>query len=190
MSAAQPIETERRIVALRPSARRLLAPAILFVLLAGAVPWLTGVLTEAWHAWIVVVCAAAALVLGCVIPLLAWLARRTTVSSRAIVTQHGLITRVRDEVLHARGYTVSVEQSIGQRLFHSGDVVLRLPGEAESLRLVDVPRPELLQALLGDLVAAAPASPGLAAGVTGDVTTRMDTNLLAELGDSDRTRQV
>lgn len=186
MSLAGSSETDRTIVSVRSSARRLLGPAVLFVGLAFTVPWLSGVLTVAWQSWLVVVVGLLALVSGSVLPLLSWLARRTIITESKIVSQHGLVTRVREEVLHARKYSVTVRQSPMQRLSRSGDLQLTIPGADAPFRLGDLPRPELLQGLLGDLVARAPGVPaGSAVSTATDATRRLDTGLLAELDDLD-----
>ena len=92
-------------------------------------------------------------VAGCLVPFMAWIARRITITTRRIVIRHGLFVRVREEILHGRGYEVVVRRTWGQRIFGSGDVHIDTGHDEPGVVLRDVPRPELVQAALNELVA-------------------------------------
>ena len=62
------------------------------------------------------------LLLGCLLPFLAWLTRRTTITTRRVIMRSGIFVRVRTEVLHNRGTEVTVRRTWGQSIFGSGDV--------------------------------------------------------------------
>ena len=92
-------------------------------------------------------------VLVFVFPLLSWLARNYTITTRRLVLRSGVFTRVRQELLHSRGYDVSVRQSGLQRMFRSGDVRINA-GADHHIVLHDVPSADLVQAALHDLMEA------------------------------------
>jgi hypothetical protein len=59
--------------------------------------------------------------------------------------------RIRQELLHSRGYDVSVRRSWAQSAFGSGDVRINT-GHDHPVVLRDVPRPQLVQAALEELM--------------------------------------
>lgn len=152
MSIAANQAPERVIATLRPNARLLIGPAILFIVLAGALLWLTGVFQEAWLIWLVLIAGVVLLVVGCVLPFLSWLVRRYTITTRKIIVQHGLFVRVRKELLHSRGYEVTVRRTAGQSLFRCGDIRINTAANELPIDLKDVPNPVLVQSVLQDLV--------------------------------------
>lgn len=145
-------EPERVITALRPSTRLLIGPALLLIVLVGAELWLTGIFTEAWLTWLLLAAGAVVFVVGCGIPFVSWLARRYTITSRKLVVQHGLFVRVRRELLHSRGYEVTVRRTPMQSLFRCGDIRIDTAANELPVRLTDVPNPVLVQSVLQDLV--------------------------------------
>lgn len=152
MTIAANQEPERIIATLRPNARRLIGPALLFIVLVGALLWLTGVFQEAWMTWLILIAGAFLLVVGCFIPFLSWLVRRYTITTRKIIVQHGLFVRVRKELLHSRGYEVTVRRTAGQSLFRCGDIRINTTANELPVDLKDVPNPVLVQSVLQDLV--------------------------------------
>lgn len=182
MTFAANQEPERIIATLRPNARLLIGPAVLFIVLAGALFWLTGVFQEAWLITLILIAGAVLLVVGCVLPFLSWLVRRYTITTRKIVVQHGLFVRVRKELLHSRGYEVTVRRTAGQSLFRCGDIRINTAANELPVDLIDVPNPVLVQSVLQDLVEGnAGAAESLIAShgaQTTDATKRFDpTNL-------------
>ncbi|PZE68108.1 PH domain-containing protein [Curtobacterium sp. MCBD17_021] len=143
------------VARLRPHARRLVRPAVFVVLVAAAGGFGFGVFRAelAWVNVVVAVAAVALVVLGGVVPLLRWLSQRYVVTTRRLVVVHGLGTRTRRELLHSRGYDVTVRRRGAQGLFRSGDVLV-FPGDDPALVLSDVPHADLVVAVLHDLVEA------------------------------------
>jgi membrane protein YdbS with pleckstrin-like domain len=92
------------------------------------------------------------------IPLVAWLGRSYTVTSRRIVFRSGLVVRVRREILHSRGYHVVVRQNALQRVFGSGDLQFTT-GHDQWIVMRDVPDVDLVQEAVHDVVEAS-ARPG------------------------------
>ena len=90
--------------------------------------------------------------LGCLLPFLAWLTRRTTITTRRIIMRSGIFVRVREELLHNRGNDVAVRRTWGQGMFGSGDVRINT-GHEHPFVIRDVPKPDFqLQAALHELM--------------------------------------
>lgn len=152
MSAPTAIEPERTIATLRPSARFLIGPALLFVAVAGLALWLTGLLQDGLLRSLIIVAAIAVVIGACALPFVSWLARRYTITNRKITVQRGLFVRERHELLHSRGYEVSVRRTLWQSVFRCGDVTINTVASEVPLELHDVPNPLLVQAVLQDLI--------------------------------------
>ncbi|MEO6200814.1 MAG: PH domain-containing protein [Cryobacterium sp.] len=142
---------ERVVARLRPHARRLFWPTLLLIAVCGATGYFYGSLAEAWQNIALIVGAAAAIVLLWLLPLVSWLNRRYTITTRRIIFRHGLFVRTRQELLHSRGYDVTVRQSWLQSAFRSGDVLVN-SGLEHPLVLKDVPGAILVQQVLHDLM--------------------------------------
>jgi len=142
---------ERVIARLRPHGRALVGPSVALVLLSGATTAGLGLVEADWQATAVAAVAGLLVLLLCVVPLLRWAGRRYVVTTRRVVVRRGVLVRSRQEVLHGRGYSVTVRRGALQALSRSGDVVLVAGGDRPVV-LEDVPGARLLQATLQDLV--------------------------------------
>lgn len=151
-AAGQPAAPVERVVArVRRHARMLILPAVLLIATAGATAYALGVLPEAWQRIAVAVVALAVVLSGSFLPFLAWLTRRATITTRRIILRSGVFVRIRQELLHSRGYDVTVRRSWAQGAFGSGDVLINT-GHDHPVVLRDVPRPQLVQAALEQLM--------------------------------------
>jgi uncharacterized membrane protein YdbT with pleckstrin-like domain len=159
-AAAQPAAPAERIVArVRRHARMLVIPALLLIVAAGGTAYGIAVLPELWQRLTVAGVAVFVVFFGSFLPFLMWLTRRTTITTRRIILRSGVFTRVRQELLHSRGYDVTVRRSWGQGVFGSGDVRIDT-GREHPVVLRDVPRPKLVQAALEELMEQARAQFG------------------------------
>ena len=149
----RPDPPERILARLRPHGRALVLPSLVLVAIAGAVGYLGGVLEEPWQVTTLYSVAAAAVVLFCLVPLLSWLSHRYVITTRRLVLRRGLAVRVRQELLHSRGYDVRVTRRPLQSLFRSGDVRINTGLEAPVV-LRDVPNADLVLTALQDLMEA------------------------------------
>ncbi len=129
----------------------LILPALLLIVVAGASAYAVVVVAEWWQRLAVVGIALLVVVTGCLVPFLAWLTRRTTITTRRIILRRGVFVRVRQELLHARGYDVMVRRTWAQRAFGSGDVRIDT-GHEHPVVLHDVPNPNLVQSALHELM--------------------------------------
>lgn len=139
------------VARLRPHARRLVAPALLLVVVAGGTAFFAGSLAEDWENALLVAGGIAVIGLGALLPFMVWLGRRTIITTRRLVVRHGLLTRVHQELLHSRGYDLTVRQSALQRVFGSGDIRINAGLEAPVV-LRDLPRALLVAEALQDLM--------------------------------------
>lgn len=150
MTAAAPAP-ERIVARLRSHPRVLVVPVLLLVAVAGGGTYLAGVLRESWQLALLAVGAALVLVLGVLLPWLGWLGLRYTITTRRLVLRTGVLVRTRRELLHSRGYDVTVRTAGLQFVFGSGDVIVNA-GLDRPVVLRDVPRAGLVQAALHDLM--------------------------------------
>ena len=148
---------ERAIARLRPHARALVMPSVALVVIMGAAPFGALVLNELWQSLVVLFVGVLAIGLLWLLPLLRWLSTQYLVTTRRIVLRRGLFVRTRQEVLLSRSYDVSVRQAGLQSMFRSGDVLINT-GLDRPVVLRDVPRADLVQRALGDVMEASTTS--------------------------------
>jgi membrane protein YdbS with pleckstrin-like domain len=149
---AQPAQPPERVVArLRPNARRLFWPSLVLILTAGALGFLAGRVGEVWEVVLLWSSVAAVVLLLFLLPLAAWLSRRYTITTRRLIIRHGFFVRVRQELLHSRGYDVSVRRTWLQSIFRSGDVLIN-SGLDHPVVLRDVPKADQVQRALSELM--------------------------------------
>lgn len=146
---AQPTETV--IARLRPNARILFFPTLVLFCICGVTGYYAGTLPEEWQNAALLVGAAAAILVLWLLPLVFWLNRRYTITSRRIIFRHGFFVHTRQELLHTRGYDVTLRQNWFQSAFRSGDVLIN-SGLEHPLVLKDVPSGALVQQVLNDLM--------------------------------------
>lgn len=145
---------ERVIVRLRSHGRALIVPAAIFIALCFVATFTLGrVEWELWNLTVLTATSVLALLL-CVIPLVAWLSRRFTITNRRVIVRSG-VGAVRREVTLSRVHEVSVRRRGLQTMFGSGDVILETAGERPVI-LADVPSSTLVQRAITDLLANIP----------------------------------
>ena len=149
-SAEQP-EAERVVARLRPHARALFWPSLAFIAVIGAMGWFAGRFTENWENIVVLAGGGLLILLLWLMPMLSWLSKRYVITSRRIILRTGLFVRLRQELLHSRGYDVTVRKVGLQSLFGSGNVLINT-GLEHPFVLKDVPNADLVQGALHDLM--------------------------------------
>ncbi|PXA70109.1 PH domain-containing protein [Cryobacterium arcticum] len=146
-----PVQAPEVVLArLRSHARALFWPTLLLIGVCAVTGYYFGSLPEPWQNTLVLVAAAVLVVLFWLLPLVSWLTRRYTLTTRRIIFVHGIFVHVRQELLHSRGYDVSVRRTWLQSLFRSGTVRIN-SGLEHPLELRDVPDAGLVQQVLADL---------------------------------------
>jgi membrane protein YdbS with pleckstrin-like domain len=149
--ATPPADPERVIARFRRHARVLTLPVLLMIAVAGAAGYALFVVTDPWLRLAVGAGAVLVVVLGTLLPFLAWLTRRWTLTTRRIIQRSGLFARSRQELQLHRAHEVTVRRTPGQRMFGAGDVRITTAHE-RPLILHDVPGPLLVQAALDELI--------------------------------------
>lgn len=145
---------EAIVARLRSHGRAMVWPVLLLVAVAAALGYFTGRFEQDWQNLLVVGLGALAGILGFLLPLSRWLARNYIITTRRLVLRHGVVVQHRQELLHSRGYDVTVRRSPVQAMFGSGDVLIDTGGERPVV-LRDVPSAGLVQAALHDLMESA-----------------------------------
>lgn len=147
--AAPPAEVV--VARLRPHGRALFWPTLILFSVCGVTGYYSGSLSEPWQNTLLLAGAAAVVTLLWLLPLVSWLTRRYTITTRRIIFVHGIFVRTRQELLHSRGYDVTVRKGALQTLFRSGDVEIN-SGLDRPVVLRDVPDADLVQEALHDLM--------------------------------------
>jgi membrane protein YdbS with pleckstrin-like domain len=151
-ATAQP-SPESVVARLRPHSRALFFPTVALLADIAAVSYFAGSFPEQWMNLLVLAGGALLALLLFVFPLLRWLAQNDTITTRRIVIRSDVLVRSRQELLHSRGYDVTVRQAGLQLLFRSGDVLINT-GLEHPVVLRDVPNADLVQSALLDLMEA------------------------------------
>jgi len=146
---APPVETV--VARLRPHARVLFWPTLLLFAVCGTTGYYFTSLPEPWQNTLLIWGAAVLVLLGWLLPLAFWLTHRYTITTRRIIFRRGFFVRTRQELVHSRGYDVSVRQNWLQSLCRSGSVSINT-GLEHPLVMRDVPNAELVQQVLNDLI--------------------------------------
>lgn len=142
---------ERVVARLRPNARVLFWPSLILIVASAAAGYFAGRLVEVWEIVLLWSAAAVVLLLLFLLPLAAWLSRRYTITTRRLIIRHGFFVRVRQELLHSRGYDVTVTRTWLQSLFRSGNVRVNSALD-HPVVLKDVPKADQVQRALSELM--------------------------------------
>ncbi|HEY9521719.1 MAG TPA: PH domain-containing protein [Thermopolyspora sp.] len=149
---SSPAQDSERIVArLRPHGRVLFWPSLILIASTTAMAYFTGSFPEAWQNIAVFGGGVLAILVLWLLPLVAWLGTRYTITTRRIVLRRGFFVRTRQELLHSRGYDIVVRKNAMQSLFGCGDVRINT-GLEHPVVLRDVPSADLVQGVLHDLM--------------------------------------
>ncbi|GAA1840548.1 PH domain-containing protein [Agromyces salentinus] len=160
LSATGAVLVPERVVArVRRHARVLVFPAALLVVVAGLTAYAVGAFEEPWQVIAALAAGVVLVLVGSVLPFLAWLTRRATITTRRVIVRHGVVSRTRQELLNSRATDVDVRAGWVQSMFGSGDVRINT-GHDRVLVIRDAPRAELVQAALQELMD--PSSPAAA----------------------------
>lgn len=123
---------EVRVLRFRRHGQHLVLPVIVLIAIAGAAGYWVGALPEPWMNLIALAGAGVLALLG-VLPICAWLATRTTITTNRVIIRTGLFERRRAEVALDRVREVRTKQSIWQRMRRAGDIELLVGAETTEL---------------------------------------------------------
>jgi membrane protein YdbS with pleckstrin-like domain len=150
---SEPAIAESIVARLRPHGRALFWPTVALVVIVGLTAYFFGRMPESWENLALLAAAGLAILVLWLIPLFLWLGRNYTITTRRIILRSGFFVRVRQELLHSRGYDVTVRKNGLQSIFGSGNVQINT-GLEHPVVLRDVPSADLVQAALHDLMEA------------------------------------
>jgi uncharacterized membrane protein YdbT with pleckstrin-like domain len=102
--------------------------------------------------WAIVIVAALVLVAWSVRPWLRWQRTRYLLTERRLVLRRGVLSRRGRDLPLRRIADVSFEQSLGERIFRCGTLVVETSGEHSQLKLPDMPHVRAVHAELNDLL--------------------------------------
>lgn len=149
--AGQEGDGERVIARLRRHGRALVWPSLALAVVAFGLAYLGGRMPEEWQNLALLIAAVVLIVALFLVPLLRWLTVSYTITTRRLILRRGVLVHVRQELLHSRGYDLTVRKSALQRVFGSGDLLINT-GLEHPVVLEDVPRADLVQDALHDLM--------------------------------------
>lgn len=149
--ASEGHDVERIVARLRPHSRVLFWPSLVLIAVVGAMAYFYGSFSETWQNTGILAAGALVILLLWLLPLLSWLGKRYIITTRRIVLRGGFFVRIRQELLHSRGYDITVRKIGLQSLFGCGDIIINT-GHDSPVRMRDVPGAGLVQGALHDLM--------------------------------------
>ncbi|WP_440708488.1 PH domain-containing protein [Herbiconiux sp. YIM B11900] len=148
-TAVEPVP-ETILLRTRPHARRLTIPVLILFATVTAFGWFGGRFPEEWQNITALAAAGALVFFGTLLPFIAWLAHRYTITSRRIIARRGLFVGDRQDLYLARVTDIRVRRTPLQAAFATGNVRV-VAGPDLTVVLHDVPSARLVAELLGDL---------------------------------------
>lgn len=142
-------DNETVVKAFRPHWKVLLKPLILFDLIL-AVGIIVAV-TASVAAWIPIVVAIVVGLIAVAKPLLDWFFTSYVITSERLIVRSGIFSRSGKEIPLEVINDVAFDQTVGERVFRSGDLLVESAGEFGQSRYSDIPHPEDVQALIYEL---------------------------------------
>ena len=144
-------EGESVVFSTRTHAKALLLPGVLLLVSLGLAAWVSNltdgvVVMGGWGVGVLVILAFV------VWPFLNWLASTYTVTTRRLITRHGVFTRTGHDIPLNRISDVSYERDLIDRVLGCGTLVVSDASEVGRVALPDVPRVEQLQLQLSELL--------------------------------------
>jgi membrane protein YdbS with pleckstrin-like domain len=142
---------ELRVARFRSHARRLVWPALVVIVVAGAVGFFYGNLPAPFEDWMLLTAAVVVLFFLALLPFLSWWAHAWTITTRRVIERRGVLVARRRELSHVRGYSIQVRRGPLQRMWGAGTLVLS-NGVEEPMRLTNIPSIDLVHESLVDQV--------------------------------------
>ncbi len=142
---------ERVVARMRQHVRRMFWPSIALIVICGAAGYF-GSMFDGWLAIVVWVVAGVLAVMLFLLPFGSWLTTRYTVTTRRLIVRTGLFVHERRELLHSRGYTVTLRSSWLQSAFRSGTIAIGAMDQKTMAQLRDVPHAQAVSDALHDLM--------------------------------------
>lgn len=141
---------ERVVARYRSHGRALFWPTLALTAIASAGGFFLGRFGEEWQNLGALAAAGLFAIVFWLVPTLRWLTRRCTITTRRVISTHGLLARERREASLLRGFDVTLRRRGLQPFFRSGDVTVH-SGSEHPLVVRDLPDAGLIVAALTEL---------------------------------------
>lgn len=146
---------EEVVLHLHTHAKKVLAPALLLIVLGGLVGVALALLPPQTRPWGPVIVAGVALVVFLafvLVPFLRWRATTYTITDRRIITRSGLLNQVGHDLPLIRINDVSYERSLSDRVLGCGTLNIRTASDRGPVVLPDVPDVEHVHVEITELL--------------------------------------
>jgi membrane protein YdbS with pleckstrin-like domain len=146
-------EGEHVVLSVRTHVKALIGPVALLVLVVAAV--ITAAMLQEDMTIValeIAVVAAPIVVLWVIIPFLRWITSTYTVTSRRLITRHGIITRTGRDIPLFRINDVAYEKGLLDRILGCGTLIISDATEKAGVVLPDVPNIEKVHLQITDLL--------------------------------------
>ncbi|RLV49927.1 PH domain-containing protein [Nocardioides mangrovicus] len=143
---------ESVVISTRTHWKALVLPVLALVVVAAVAGFALSRLDNAVARWVVVVVAVVLLVWWTLLPFLRWVTSTYTVTSRRLITRHGILTRTGHDIPLNRISDVSYERGVVDRLVGCGTLIISDASTHGRVSLPDVPGVEAIQLKLSDLL--------------------------------------
>lgn len=145
-------EGESVVASTRTHWKALILPVLNLVVVAAVAVFLTTLGGGAVLGWVIWVVAALLIIWFTVRPFLRWITSTYTVTSRRLITRHGIFTRTGHDIPLNRISDVSYERSVIDRMVGCGTLIISDASTSGRVSLPDVPHVETLQLKISDLL--------------------------------------
>jgi len=151
-------EDERVVLHMHPHWKELIGPILWFVVLGaiGAIGFFA--LPQSWGSWVdigrIAVAAIAVLLILwlAVLPWVTWATTHYVFTTHRLLMRTGVITRKGRDIPYARVNDVSFEQTVVERMFRFGTLMVQSASEQGAVIFKDMPKVEMVQSTLYKLV--------------------------------------
>jgi uncharacterized membrane protein YdbT with pleckstrin-like domain len=151
-------EDERVVLHMHPHWKELIGPVISFVIFAAIGTIGALAMPLEWGGWvptgrlIVVLLAVIVIFWLAVLPWINWALTHYVFTTHRLLLRTGVITRKGRDIPFARINDVSFEQTVFQRMFRLGKLIVQSASEQGAVVFKDMPRVEMVQSTLYKLV--------------------------------------
>jgi uncharacterized membrane protein YdbT with pleckstrin-like domain len=147
-------EGEYEVLHLHTHWKNMIGPSFLLLLTAVGSGVALALIPSDWQPWagyVLAVVALVAVVVGFVIPLLAWRTTTYTLTNRRVITRRGIISKFGHDLPLQRISNVNYEQDLLDRILRCGTLVFTTSAEAPVV-LEDIPQIEAVHVRVSNLL--------------------------------------
>lgn len=149
------IEGERIVATTRTHLKVLFVPFAILLVVCIAAGWLFATIGDKADnkvGWVILALAALLIVVGSLVPFLAWYLWTYTLTNKRIVEQKGILTRTGRVIPLTRINDVAFEKNLNDRILGCGTLIIHDASEQSGLQLRDIPNIEAFHRTVTNLV--------------------------------------